>query len=79
MSEIGPSYGGAPPKANKVQRSFTVTKKLEIVKYAEDNNSINEAATKYGVDRKCIRDWKTDKDKLEKLQYLLILKSLLMH
>jgi transposase-like protein len=56
----------APTPAKKSRRSFTAEKKLEIVAYANPV-SINAASTKYKVDRKNIRDWKSGEKKLKDL------------
>jgi len=65
MSDIDSPSVIAPPKAKKMRRSFTVEKKLEIVKYAEDNKSKKGAATKFGVDPASVRDWTKQKKKLQ--------------
>lgn len=67
MSDIDSPAAIAPPKSKKIRRSFTVEKKLEIVKYAEDNNSKRGAATKFGVDPASIRDWMKQKKDLQDL------------
>ncbi|KAH7671607.1 hypothetical protein AAVH_42593 [Aphelenchoides avenae] len=45
----------APPESRK-RKAYTREKKLEIVKYAKDNNAVL-AASQYGVDRTIIGRW----------------------
>lgn len=47
----------------KKRRCFSVATKLEAIEYAR-NYSMQMASEKYGVDRKCIRDWLLNEDKL---------------
>lgn len=51
-----------PPK-----RSYDVDFKLSAVNFAKDS-SVEAAARHYGVDPKRIREWRTQKDRLESLQ-----------
>ncbi|KAL3090533.1 hypothetical protein niasHS_005445 [Heterodera schachtii] len=54
---------GTPAKGKKRHRNNDSAKKLEAVEWAR-KNSIRAAAIKFDVDRKAIRDWIAQEDKL---------------
>ena len=47
-------------------RKYTISKKLEIVKYAKETNN-HQAAAKYNVDRKSIREWRLKEEVFSKV------------
>ena len=51
----------------KKRVSYTTAKKLEIIKCAQDNKNIAEAARQFNVDESNIRRWMKQKNVLEKL------------
>ena len=53
-------------KGGKV-RNYTVAFKLEVVEYAENQNSNQAAALKFHIDRHSVRDWWKKKADLESL------------
>jgi hypothetical protein len=57
----------APIPAKKIRHSFTAEKKLGIVAQAK-SVSLHAAAKKYKIDRKNIRGWKKDEEKLKALE-----------
>ena len=56
-----------PIRAKKVKRSFTIDKKLEVIKYAKAN-SIHNASREFGIDRKTIREWIKKEDDFLKMK-----------
>ena len=50
----------------KRNRKYTISKKLEIVKYAKETNN-HQAAAKYNVDRKSIREWRLKEEEFNKV------------
>ena len=48
----------------KSRKSYTAAFKLEVVKFAEENDGNMAAHRKYGVSEKCVRDWRKAKDTL---------------
>ena len=53
------------PHAGLKNSSLSSEFKLKAVRFAEDCNSNRKGATKFGVDRKRIREWRQKKSKLE--------------
>ena len=47
-------------------RKYTISQKLEIVKYAKETNN-HQAAAKYNVDRKSIREWRLKEEMFSKV------------
>lgn len=47
-------------------RKYTISQKLEIVKYAKETNN-HQAAAKYNVDRKSIREWRLKEEVFSKV------------
>ncbi len=41
----------------KVRKSYSIEKKLEIVRHAEKANNLHETSRYFNVDRKSIREW----------------------
>jgi transposase-like protein len=48
------------------RRAYSAEFKLDVIKYAEENTN-NEAAYKYGIDKRLIRRWKSQKHILEEM------------
>jgi hypothetical protein len=65
MSESDSSEAATPAK--KSRRSFTIEKKLEAIAYAKSTSNRADA-TKYKVQPKNIRDWKSNEKELKKLR-----------
>ena len=65
--EIVGEASDSKPRKRK-SKKFTIDKKLEIVKYAKDNNSNRAASKLYGADRTSIRNWRRDEAKLIELK-----------
>ena len=67
MDEAQNIVGVTSHKGRKV-RNYTVDFKLDIVKYAKENNSNQAAAAKFQVDRLSFRDRRRKKSSLESLK-----------
>uniref|UniRef100_A0A915EWJ2 Brinker DNA-binding domain-containing protein n=1 Tax=Ditylenchus dipsaci TaxID=166011 RepID=A0A915EWJ2_9BILA len=50
-------------KAPRIRKSYTAEFKLNVVKFARENNN-HKAATKFGVDVSSVRDWKKQETSL---------------
>ncbi len=48
------------------RKSYTVSFKLAVVEFAELNNN-HRSAQEFGVDDKCVRSWRQDKERLQSL------------
>ena len=52
--------------SRKIQRSYTVAQKLEVVQWAKRNEgNISKTAIEWGIDRKRVREWMKQEDVLE--------------
>uniref|UniRef100_A0A915DGF3 Brinker DNA-binding domain-containing protein n=1 Tax=Ditylenchus dipsaci TaxID=166011 RepID=A0A915DGF3_9BILA len=47
-------------------KSYTVARKLEVVEYSREANSIRSAAKKYNITTKMVRDWKLNEPQLRR-------------
>ena len=56
---------GSQSHSGKKIASYCTKFKLEAVQFAEECNSNRQAAKKFNVDRKRIREWRQNKSKLE--------------
>ena len=66
MAEVQSVVGLTSHKGRKL-RNYTVEFKLDVVNYAEENNSNQAAAIKFQVDRHSVRDWRKKKSDLQSL------------
>jgi hypothetical protein len=64
-------FGEAPPpvlSGSNKRRSYTAEKKLEILNFAK-KYTVHRASEEYGVDRSCIRSWRTNESLLKMAVY----------
>lgn len=60
------------PLLSKKKKSYTVDFKLEVVEFSR-NFSPSEAGKRFNVDRRRIRDWTHQEDKLKELRSVTLL------
>ncbi|CAD5208823.1 unnamed protein product [Bursaphelenchus xylophilus] len=67
LSDILNISGHSPDTENQIKKRkcYSISTKLEAIQYAKDHTTFL-AAEKYGVDRKCIRDWMLKEKELKK-------------
>jgi len=63
------------PSTKKTRASYTIDFKIKAIEFAAINN-ISLASRRFKVDRKRIREWTTQADKLRKLRFIFVLLSM---
>ena len=50
--------------AKRVRKSYTVAKKLDIIRHIESTGNLDQVARDIGINRRCLQRWRRDKTKL---------------